>query len=196
MVNLIRRRERDGADTGLMQLRSEMDRLFNSFFETPFAVPVPTGGWSGWSPAIDVTDHEDEIVVCAEVPGLNPDEIDISISGNELTISGEKRESSEDTQRGVHRSERRFGAFSRVIGLPAEVDADKVRAECRNGELVVHIPKSETQKPRKIPVLGGQSAPQAAGQNASQSMSKPSGSTQRDKGQGGTPTSSQTGART
>jgi HSP20 family protein len=154
--------KRDRAsDTSMTRLRSEMDRVFDRFFE-----PVMWGGreFQGagqWLPAVDVKDRENEVTVCAELPGLKPEDIEISLSGSTLHICGRRDEEREDTGAGYYTKERRFGSFARSIELPVEADVEKVTAEYSDGELTVHVPKSGTQRPRRIPVNG--SGARAAG---------------------------------
>jgi HSP20 family protein len=143
-------------ETGLSRLHSDMDRLFDRFFE-----PWNSGessATSGWIPAIDVKDRQDEITVCAELPGMKPEDIQVAVSGNTLTLSGERKEETEDERKGYYARERRYGSFFRSIELPPGADADRVRADYKDGELIVHIPKGETSRPRRIAVNQGQGA--------------------------------------
>jgi HSP20 family protein len=97
-------------------------------------------------------DSEREFLLRAELPGLNPGDIELSISGNSLVLSGEKKAEHEEKQGGFFRSERRYGAFRRVIPLPAGTDPDRISAEYDRGVLVVRVEKSEAAKPRRIEV--------------------------------------------
>jgi len=126
-----------------------MDDLFGAFF----------GDWPTFSerrvwPAIDVADSENEIVVKAEVPGCKTEDIDISVHGNTLTISGEKKAEEEKKEKGYYHLERSYGSFRRELSLPDGVDPDKVEASCKNGVLTVTLPKSEKAKAVKIKVKG------------------------------------------
>ena len=140
----------------LTRFRSEMDRLFDRFWGEPLAgtAGFPADRWQafGWSPSLDVTEHDNEVAVRAEMPGVDPEDLDLSISGDVLTLSGEKKESSEERDGNFFRAERRFGSFRRSIQLPASVDPDKVEAEYENGVLTVRMEKAETAKPKRIPV--------------------------------------------
>ncbi|HYD00350.1 MAG TPA: Hsp20/alpha crystallin family protein [Phycisphaerales bacterium] len=151
MANLTpwRRSGNTGDLAGLNQFRSDMDRLFDRFF-----TPLDQGPLMGneWLPAVDVKDKGNEVTVCAELPGLKPEDIDISVSGNTLQIRGERKEETEDSGGGYYARERRYGTFSRSIELPPGVDAGRIAADYRDGELIVHIPKSEQDKPRRIAV--------------------------------------------
>jgi HSP20 family protein len=149
-----RDQDRNEMPLALTRLRSHMDRLFDRFLDVPFWNESDLAAAGAWAPAIDVQENDDEITVCAEMPGLKPEDIDISMSGNMLSIHAERKEQTEETQGGFHRRERRFGSFARSIELPAEADANRISAEYRAGELVVRVPKSEAARPRRIPVIG------------------------------------------
>ncbi len=155
-MNLLpwRKREAEPAPTTpLLALRTEMERLFERFFREPW------GGWdwplglSGvWSPAVDVSENEQEVLVQAEVPGVDPKQIDVNISGNQLTISGEKKETAEKKDKDYYCSEIRCGAFRRMIPLPEGIDAEKVQAQYANGVLTIRIPKTRVAQPKRIEV--------------------------------------------
>jgi HSP20 family protein len=102
-------------------------------------------------PAINVWDDGEQLVAEAELPGLQQEELDISVVGSELTIKGE-RKSAADEGTSYHRRERGTGPFTRVLRLPVEVDADRVSATLRDGVLTIQLPKAEAAKPRKINV--------------------------------------------
>jgi HSP20 family protein len=145
-----------GTDTAITRFHSEIDRLFDHFFSEPFfgsgsIAAVPSWG-SGWSPSIDVRENERELTVKAELPGIDPDDLDISVSGDVLTISGQKREESEERGEGYYHSERRFGSFRRSVPLPVAVDQEKISAEYERGVLTINLPKSEKAVAKRIPV--------------------------------------------
>jgi len=137
-------------------LRTELDRLFDRFFgpEAARKGGLAFLGGGGWNPSVDVVDSEREFTVRAEVPGLDPEDIKLSLLGNSLVLAGEKKDAHEDRWKGFVRSERRYGAFRKVIPIPPGVDPDRVTADCDRGILTVHLPKSETRKPRSISVTG------------------------------------------
>ncbi|MHB9057266.1 MAG: Hsp20/alpha crystallin family protein [Bacillota bacterium] len=116
------------------------------------------GFWrgSGWAPAVDVHETQDDVVVTAEVPGINREDIDISVSGDTVTISGRTaaENAEEDKNHHYHRRERYWGEFTRTVQLPAGVDATKSKAVFRNGLLTVTMAKSEQSKTKKIPIEG------------------------------------------
>ena len=138
---------------GLRRLRDEMDQLFDSFFGTmrlsDWSLPGSAGGWT---PEIEVLEADKDFTVRAEIPGLDAKDIDVSISGNRLTVSGEKKESSEDRKGGYYHSERRYGYFHRTIELPSGTKADQVTAEVDKGVLTLKIPKTETSGVQRIPI--------------------------------------------
>lgn len=128
--------------------KDEMDRLFDSFF----------GRWPferaelGWSPCVDVEEEADHFVVQAELPGLRKEEIKVSITGDTITISGERKREAEEKGKIFHRLERAYGRFSRSITLPGEVEVDKVKAKYENGILTLTLPKSERAISKEIPI--------------------------------------------
>ena len=135
---------RPGSD--LATLHRDMDDLFNAFF----------GGWPTYEhklwPAIDVAEDENAIVIKAEVPGCKADDIDISVHGNTLTISGEKKQEQEKKEKGFYHMERTYGSFRRDLNLPNDVDPAKIEATCKDGVLSVTLPKAERAKPTKIKI--------------------------------------------
>ncbi len=106
----------------------------------------------GWEPALDVSETDDEIVVKAEVPGVDPKDLDIRVTGNVLTIKGEKREEKEEKTKEVHRIERSYGAFTRSIDLPEMVEAEKIKAECKSGVLTITLPKKPEAKSHQVKI--------------------------------------------
>ena len=146
-------RRRSEPRHSLARLQDDMNGLFGRFFDDWGAMPWSNG--HSWTPALDIAERDDAIVVQAEVPGLKPDEIDISVQGNVLTISGEKRQEQKDEQDNYYHVERRHGYFRRNITLPADVDSEKVEATCHDGVLHVSLPKSEQAKPKRIEINDG-----------------------------------------
>lgn len=132
----------------MMSIRNTMDRLFDSYM---------TGTQDRWQPmtwdlALDVAENKDAYVVKASLPGINPEDVEITYNNNTLTIKGEVQEEkeSEDTQ--YHLRERRYGAFTRSITLPAGVESDKIEANYEAGVLTLRLPKAEEMKPRRISI--------------------------------------------
>lgn len=138
----------------LARLRSEMDRLFERFFQEPWtALTEAFAPARAWMPLVDVLDSEKEVTVRAEVPGLGPQDVEVTLSGNTLVLRGEKKEEREERGQAYYRAERRYGAFQRAIPLPAGVDPDQVSAEYDKGILTVRIAKKEEAKPKRIEVV-------------------------------------------
>jgi HSP20 family protein len=126
--------------------QDEMNRVLDNFFNRESSYGAD------WKPVVDVAETENDIVVKAEIPGIDPKDIDISITGDKLTLKGEKKEEKENTGKCFHRVESSYGSFKRVITLPASVDVDKVTAEGKNGLLEITLPKKEESKAKKINV--------------------------------------------
>ncbi len=120
--------------------RREMDRLFDKFFEViPFSEQE-------FVPSVDISETDKDIIVQAEIPGINPKDLDISLNGRLLTIKGEKKSEHEEKKENYHKIERKYGAFSRTLELPADVDPDKVEAVYKDGVLKITLPKIESGK--------------------------------------------------
>ena len=136
----------------LSRLRAELDRQFGDWFDN-----VPLINSAGRYPAVNVWEADDQLYAEAELPGVLPNDLDVSVVNNELTIKGVRHERrAEDST--AHRTERGSGAFTRVIPLPFEVDPNGVQANLRNGVLLVSLPKHEGAKPRKIRVTSAGSS--------------------------------------
>jgi HSP20 family protein len=134
----------------LNTLQTEMNRLFNTFFDEGENGQRQPG--RRWAPAVDLFEREDTLVLKADLPGLGEDDVKIEVHENVLTISGERHADFEDKQNGYYRVERAFGSFSRSLTLPEGVDTDKISASFDNGVLEVTIPKPEQRKPRRIEI--------------------------------------------
>ena len=134
----------------LARLHGEMDDLFDGFFR---GLDRPFSGYKAW-PAIDVAEEEDAIIVRAEVPGCKADDIDISVHGNVLTISGEKKLSEEKKEKGYYHVESTYGSFRREVTLPTDVNQNKVDASYKDGVLSINLPKAEKAKTIKVKIKG------------------------------------------
>jgi HSP20 family protein len=126
-----------------------MDRLLERFFGEPVGLERPTGMWT---PRVDITEAKDSVSIKAEIPGLEAKDVEVSLSGDTMTIKGEKRQEKEEKDEHRHLVERTYGAFSRIVRLPAPVAAEKIKASFKNGVLTVTLPKTEEAKPKAIPV--------------------------------------------
>ncbi len=133
----------------LGRLRDEMDRLWEDFFgERRFFAPSERK----YHPSLDVTESKDELIVTAEISGMDAKDLDISVSDGILTIKGEKKQEREEKEENYHLMERRYGTFSRTVRLPAEIDVEKVDATYNQGILKIVLPKKEEAKPKQIEV--------------------------------------------
>jgi HSP20 family protein len=132
-------------------LQTEMNRLFNTVFDSP-------GGDGGtlrrWMPAMDLLETGDHFVLRADLPGMGEEDVNIELEDSTLTITGERKTEHEDTQEGYYRVERASGSFQRSLTLPKGVDPEAVTASFDRGVLEVRIPKPEERKPRKIAIGG------------------------------------------
>jgi HSP20 family protein len=145
----------------LTSLQSEMNRLFNTFFDSP------TAGHGNdvrrWIPAMDLVETEDHFILKADLPGLSEEDITLEFEDNVLTVSGERKLEHETKREGFFRIERATGAFNRSLTLPEGVDVESVTATFDRGVLQVRIPKPEERKPRRVAIQVGDSPAQIEG---------------------------------
>jgi HSP20 family protein len=147
-----RNKARAASAGALTDLRHEIDRMFENFSRDPWGSLGEFTNTKGWFPAIDLAENDQEVIVRAEVPGVDPNDLDVSVTGNRLTISGEKKESTERKDKDFYHSETRYGSFSRSVELPSEVDAEQVSAEHANGVLTISLKKTAAATTKKIAV--------------------------------------------
>ncbi len=134
----------------MITLRDAMDRLFDDAFTRPWGL---TNGGRGMSmPAVDMYQTDNDVVVKMAVPGIKPEDVQISVTGDTLTVKGEIKENNDNKQKAYHIREQRWGSFERVLSLPTDVKTDKAQAEFENGVLTVTLPKAEEVKPKTITV--------------------------------------------
>ena len=117
---------------------------------------------TAWAPALDISERKDAYLVTVELPGLKPEDLDITMEDGLLTIQGERQFTSESSEQQFHRVERRYGAFRRSITLPAHVTAEGIQASFEDGVLQVLVPKAEEAKPKRIQVRPGRTEGTAA----------------------------------
>ncbi len=130
--------------------QQEMNRMFDRFFrDWDIGPSIET---ETMITPIDLSETGDKVIVKAEIPGVDPKDINISIRDNTLLINGEKKEEMEEKGKTFYRMERAYGSFSRTIDLPSSVDPNKVTAECKNGVLEITMEKKEAVKPKQIPI--------------------------------------------
>jgi HSP20 family protein len=140
----------------LTRRESEMDRMMDDFFGRSMRPWWPARWLRGdgeiTAPVVDVYEEKDEVVVKAELPGLDKKDIEVNISDSELTLKGQKKKEEEIEKENYYRRERSYGAFLRSVELPTDVQADKVKASFKNGILEVRVPKTEEAKTKTIKV--------------------------------------------
>jgi HSP20 family protein len=134
---------------GLTSLRREMDDLWNRFFKD---VPSIRQFEEEWAPSADITETKDDFIVKAELPGMEAKDVNVSITGNLLTIKGEKEKEAEDKDEHHHYVERYYGSFQRSFQLPANVKSDKIDASFDKGVLKITLPKTDEAKKKEIKI--------------------------------------------
>ncbi len=132
------------------QLRKEMDRMYDQRGATENGSAVT----SDWSPSVDVKEEAKRFVIKADIPGVDPKDIDVHMENGMLTIKGERKAEHEENREGYKRIERSYGSFYRRFTMPDTADAEKINATSKNGVLEITIPKQEKTQPRKISVNG------------------------------------------
>ena len=136
----------------LTNLRDEIDRLF----ESPLTELARTSQWlSGWTPVLDLYEDKENVFVKMDLPGMNREDIEVSLHEGCLSISGERKSEQKHEDAETYRAERFFGRFQRTVTLPVAVAADKVKAEYKDGILAITLPKTEEAKPKQINVNVG-----------------------------------------
>jgi HSP20 family protein len=144
------------ANRGGLSPFNELNRIqneINRIFSNPFDLLAPsTSLFEGWEPNIDVYEDKDNITVRAELPGMKQEDIEVSLQGDTLIISGERKQEEEHKEGQTYRAERFFGRFQRSLTLPQPVDASKIQASYKDGVLTITLPKSEEAKRKRIDV--------------------------------------------
>lgn len=135
----------------LTQLQNEMNRMFEQGLERRGEESVAA---SDWAPAVDIREDDDKFVIVADVPGVEPKDIEIHMENGILTIKGERETEKREQREGYKRIERAYGSFYRRFSLPDTADADRISAASKNGVLEIAVPKHEKVQPRKITVEG------------------------------------------
>ena len=132
----------------MMMMRNSMDRVV----DRELALSPTSWKSFNWSVALDVVESEDEYLVKASLPGINPDDLEITFDDNRLTLKGEVKEENEVDETRYHLRERRYGSFTRSIKMPSGIKSDKIEANYDKGVLELHLPKVEEAKPKKIAI--------------------------------------------
>ncbi len=136
--------------SNLFGIQREMNRMFDNFFNS--SDQGEDYALTAWSPAVDIAEHDDQYVVKMELPGVNKDEVKITLESNILTIRGEKKQEKETKKENYHRVERSYGSFQRSFTLPTTVKNDKIDAAFKDGILSISLPKAEEAKLKQIEV--------------------------------------------
>jgi HSP20 family protein len=157
MMNLMPWKNKSESNRGdispVFALRSEMDRLFDSFFREPFGeLGFPFGSSGNWAPPLDIAENDKELTIQAELPGIDPKDLEINVNGNQLVLSGEKKESTEHKGKDYQHSETRYGSFRRTVALPEGVDTENVDAQYANGVLTLNLKKTAPAASKRIEV--------------------------------------------
>jgi len=132
-------------------LQNQMNRLFEDAMGTWLGESNGTGN-TNWVPLADIYENDSDLIAKVELPGVDPNRVDVRVENNVLTIRGERPFDQKVAQENYHRLERSFGTFSRSFALPTTIDADKIHAEYRDGILNLRLPKSERAKPKRIQI--------------------------------------------
>ncbi|MCX8161004.1 MAG: Hsp20/alpha crystallin family protein [Candidatus Saccharicenans sp.] len=149
----------------IMVLRDRMNRLFEDLVSSP-KFEESDIIQSTWSPAVDIYETENELVLTAELPGVDEKDVEIKVEDNTLSLRGERKFEKETREENYHRIERAYGSFFRSFSLPNYVDQEKISAEYENGLLKIHMPKKAEVKPRKVKIVKPQAA-EKSGEKAS-----------------------------
>src|ERR1051325_8868988 len=134
---------------GLGDIQTEMNRLFDTWSGRPAASAVSD---RMWLPAVDVQETKDDIVLTFDIPGVTEKDVQVSMTGDLLTVKGERRFEQNGGEQSYHRVERLYGRFERSVQLPFPVQGDKIKATYRDGVLTIKLPKAEELKPREIKI--------------------------------------------
>ena len=135
----------------LVTLRDRMNRLFEDV-SGPRAEEKDVLA-SSWAPSVDIYENENEVVLAAEIPGVDEKDVEIKVEDNNLTLRGERKFEKETKEENYHRIERSYGSFFRSFALPSYIDQDRIEAEHENGVLKIRMPKRSELKPRKVKIL-------------------------------------------
>ena len=134
----------------LLGAQEDLNRLFRrGWLRSPGDEIAQAGAWT---PAVDIYETEDSLVVEAELPGVDPKNIDVSVDEGVLSLKGERKLEKEVKEENYHRVERAYGMFQRSVRLPSDVDADAIKANYESGVLKVSVPKVEPKKPKSVPI--------------------------------------------
>lgn len=143
--------QRPSVPTTIDRLRDEFDRALHNWWSGKGELGELVSS-SQWQPSVDVTETDEALEVTVDLPGIKPEDIDISVTDDRLTIQGERKQETETKDKTVHRVERSYGSFFRSIALPQGTEPDKVTAESDQGVIRITLPKADQVKPKKVSV--------------------------------------------
>lgn len=146
----------------LVSTQDRFNRLFNDTFSRVFGEGEGEAGVQTWNPAVDIIENEQNLVLKAELPGVNPKDIEVRVEDGTLYLKGERKLEKEAREENYHRIERSYGSFTRSFTLPASVNTDQVQANYKDGVLTLTLPKREEAKPKTIKVQVSSEEPKAA----------------------------------
>jgi len=135
----------------LFGLHNSINRMFNDFFSPTVRSDEAVSIW-GWNPVVDIYENEENIVIKAELPGVDKNDIVVDVKGRVLTLKGERSTDNAVKEDNYYRQERSYGKFERAFALPVEVDPEKIKADYKDGVLKIDIPKTEENKPRQVTI--------------------------------------------
>jgi HSP20 family protein len=153
MFDLMPHSRRSGRE--LVRFRDEMDNLFNRFFDMDIPITRRFFGDGEWAPKLDVAEGKEDITVRAELPGCEIEDINVKLDRRVLTISGEKKQEKEEKDESVHRKERFYGSFTRMLELPADVEQENIDATYKKGVLKLVFRKTRSSEAKKITIKAG-----------------------------------------
>ena len=136
----------------LLSLQERMNRMFDESYRGRGAAEDDWALGGSWAPAVDIYEHEGNIVLTAELPGVDAKNVDVRVENNVLTLRGERKWNDEVKRESYHRVERTYGTFTRSFTLPSVVDTEKIKADFKDGMLKLVLPKKEEAKPRQISI--------------------------------------------
>ena len=134
----------------LVTTQDRFNRLFNETFSRVFGDEGTSS--KAWLPPVDIVENDNNVVLKAELPGINPNDIEVRVEDNTLYMKGERKFEKDVKEENLHRVERSYGSFNRTFALPSSIDADKVQAEYKDGVLTLTMPKREEAKPKTIKI--------------------------------------------
>jgi HSP20 family protein len=136
----------------LLTLQERMNRMFDDSYRGRGASEDDWALGGSWAPAVDIYEHEGNIVLTAELPGVDPKDVDVRVENNVLTLRGERKWNNDVQRESYHRVERAYGSFTRSFTLPNVVDTEKIKADFKEGMLKMVLPKREEAKPKQISI--------------------------------------------